>query len=144
MVDIVVMHGEVFGKEYFYFIRAVSAGTQAEPVESVESNIVRVAPVDTFPPSAPAAITVAAAPGTISIFFAINPEKDIAGYKIYRSTDPDLDLKAWTLLTPELSKANTFLDQKVEAGIKYYYYITATDTAGNVSEPSEIVSETAP
>lgn len=133
-----------FGKEYFYFVRAVSVGLQSEPVESSESNILRIKPVDTFAPSAPAAITVAAAPGTISIFFAVNPEKDIAGYKIYRSTDPDLDKVKWQLLTPELLKTNTFQDKRVESGKKYYYYITATDAFGNVSPPSEAVSETVP
>lgn len=132
-----------FGNDYYYFVRAVSAGLEAEPVESVESNILKFRPIDIFPPSAPAAITVAAAPGTISIFFAANPEKDIAGYRIYRSMDPDMDKPAWQLLTPELLKTNTFQDTKVESGKKYFYYLTATDTFGNVSEISEVVSETA-
>jgi hypothetical protein len=133
-----------FGKEYFYFVRAVSAGLQAEPVESTESNIVKFRAVDTFPPSAPVAITLAAAPGVISIFFPINPEKDIAGYKIYRSTERDTPLERWTLLTPELLKTTTYQDTRVESGKTYHYYITATDTFGNVSKPSEIVSETVP
>jgi hypothetical protein len=133
-----------FGKNYFYFVRAVSVGSAGVPVESQESNIVNVRPIDIFPPSAPTAITLAAAPNNISIFFAINPEKDIAGYKIYRSTDPDLDKKQWTLLTPQLLTTNTFQDTKVESGKTYYYHITATDKAGNVSAPSDVVNETAP
>lgn len=133
-----------FGKEYSYFIRVVSLGSNSEPIESQESNIIEITPKDTFAPSAPAAITVAAAPGTISIFFAVNPEKDIAGYKIYRSTEADLDKNKWELLTPELIKANTYQDKAIETGKTYYYYITATDTSGNVSELSEVVSETAP
>jgi fibronectin type 3 domain-containing protein len=133
-----------FGLDYYYFVRSVSVGTQAEPIESAESNILKFKAVDTFVPSAPAAITVAAAPGTISIFFAVNPEKDVVGYKIYRSTDPNLPRGEWTALTSELSKTNTFQDTKVESGKTYYYYLTATDKFGNVSEPSEVVSETAP
>lgn len=133
-----------FGKEYFYFVRAVSSGVQAEPVESTESNVLRFKPIDNFAPSAPSAITVAASPTTISIFFAVNPEKDIAGYKIYRSTDETLDKATWQLLTPELLKTNTFQDTRVESGKKYFYYITATDTTGNVSEISDVVSETVP
>lgn len=131
-----------FGKEYFYFVRTVSLGTGARPTESAESNIVNVKPVDSFAPSPPAAITLAATPTTISIFFAINPEKDIAGYKIYRTTDENLDKSEWTLLTPELLTTNTFQDSRVESGMTYFYYLTATDKAGNVSTPSEIVSET--
>lgn len=133
-----------FGKEYFYFVRAVSVGVQAEPVESAESNVLRFRAQDTFAPSAPAAITVAAAPGTISIFFAVNPEKDVIGYKIYRSTDSGLPKAEWTVLTPELLRTNTFQDQRVESGKTYYYYLTAADRAGNISDPSDIVSETVP
>jgi hypothetical protein len=133
-----------FNKDYWYFVRAVSAGVGSEPVESAESNVVEFKAKDTFAPSAPAAITIAAAPGTISIFWAINPEKDVVGYRIYRSTDKDLAHEQWTQLTTDLLKPNTYQDTKVESGKTYYYYLTATDTAGNVSPPSEIVNETAP
>lgn len=133
-----------FGKEYYYFVRAVSVGTQAEPVESGESNILKFKAVDTFAPTPPSAITLAASPTTISIFFAVNPEKDVVGYRIYRSTDKDLDKAKWELLTSELLKTNTFQDTKVESGKIYYYYLTAADKFGNVSETSEIVSETVP
>ena len=70
--------------------------------------------------------------------------KDFEGYKIYRSTDPNLPKAEWTLLTPELLKTNTFQDTKVESGKTYYYYLTATDKYGNVSEPSSTASETVP
>ncbi len=133
-----------FGKVYFYFTRTVSLGSHAEPVESLESNIVKVSPKDVFPPSPPSAITIAAAPNNLSIFFATNPEKDIVGYRIYRSTDRDLPLSEWQNLTPELLATTTFQDTKVESGKTYFYYLTAVDIAGNISAPSEIVSETAP
>jgi fibronectin type 3 domain-containing protein len=133
-----------FDKDYHYFVRAVSVGTQSEPVESSESNILRFKASDTFPPSAPSAITLASAPGTISIFFAVNPEKDVIGYKIYRSTDPNLPKSEWLRLTPELLQTNTFEDSRVEPGKTYYYYLTATDQRGNISEESQIVSETVP
>ena len=38
----------------------------------------------------------------------------------------------------------TFQDENVESGKKYYYYLTAVDQTGNVSPPSEVVSETVP
>ncbi len=131
-----------FGKNYYYFVRAVSVGSGGSPVESQESNIVKVSPVDTFAPSPPAAITLATSLNSISIFFAVNPEKDIAGYKIYRSVDETFDRSKWELLTPELLTTNTFQDTRVESGKTYFYYLTATDKTGNVSQPSEIVSET--
>ena len=133
-----------FEKEYFYFVRAVSVGTGGVPIESSESNIVTVKPVDTFAPGAPASITLAATPTTISIFFPTNPEKDVSGYLIYRSEDASLDKVKWKLLTPKLLDTNTFQDTDVESGKTYFYYLTATDKFGNVSEPSEVVSETIP
>jgi fibronectin type 3 domain-containing protein len=87
---------------------------------------------------------VAAAPGAISIFFAVNVETDVVGYRIYRSTDRALPLPQWTQLTTDLLKTNTFQDTRVESGKVYYYFLTARDKFGNVSSPSEIVSETVP
>jgi len=133
-----------FEKEYYYFVRAVSVGIQAEPIESAESNVVKFKAIDTFAPAAPSAITVAAAPTTISLFWAVNLEKDVVGYKIYRSEDKELPKDKWTLLTSELLKPTTFQDTKVESGKTYFYYLTATDKFNNVSEPSEVVSETVP
>jgi hypothetical protein len=131
-----------FDKRYYYFVRAVSVGVGAEPIESKESNILEVKPVDTFAPSPPSAITLASGPDVISIFFAVNPEKDIAGYKIYRTSERTLELSNWDLITPELLTTNTFQDTAVTKANTYYYYITASDIRGNTSMPSDIVSET--
>lgn len=131
-----------FEKEYFYFVRSVSVGTGGVPIESGETNIVAIKPKDTFAPSAPASITLAATPTSISIFFPTNPEDDVTGYKIYRSEDASLDKATWKLLTPNLLDTNTFQDNEVASGKTYHYYLTATDKFGNVSEPSESVSET--
>lgn len=134
----------LFKTEYEYFVRTVSVGTEGEPVESLDSDKILVFPKDIFPPSPPEAITIAAAPNNLSIFFATNPEKDIAGYTLYRTLDPNKPLADWVNLTPDLLKTNTYQDKSVESGKKYYYYLTATDTAGNISKPSAIFSETAP
>lgn len=133
-----------FGQKYTYVVRTVSLGTEGKPVESLNSNSVDAAPVDIYPPSAPGQISPAASPGRISLFWPANPELDVAGYTIYRSTDPNLPRKKWTKLTPTLYARTTFADENVEAGKTYYYYITAIDTAGNESPPSEVVSETVP
>lgn len=133
-----------FGETYRYVVRAVSLGTEGGQVESLNSNSIAVSPVDTYAPSAPASITVAAAPGRLSIFFPANPEADVAGYNIYRATDPDLPKNRWNKLNPGLLTRTTFQDERVEAGTRYYYYLTAVDQAGNVSAPSEVVSEVVP
>jgi hypothetical protein len=133
-----------FEKEYFYFVRSVSTGTGDQPTESTESNIVEVKPVDKFPPSAPASITIAASPDTISIFFPPNPEKDVVGYKIYRSEDGSLPKVEWKLLNPKPQDANTFQDTTVEKGKTFFYYVTAVDSFNNESQPSEVVSDKLP
>jgi hypothetical protein len=133
-----------FGEEYVYVVRAVSLGTGGEPVESLNSNALSVAPVDTFPPSPPGAMTAAAAAGRISLFFPANPERDVAGYNIFRSTDESLPKQRWTKLNREPLTRNTYQDESVQSGVKYFYYVTAVDNAGNESRPSDTESETAP
>ena len=133
-----------FGENYRYVVRSVSLGTEGAQVESLNSNALSISPRDIFPPSAPSRISIAAAPGRSSIFFPANPESDVAGYDIYRSTDPDLPKERWTKLTPSPLTKTTFIDENVESGKRYYYYIRAIDQSGNISPPSEVVSETVP
>jgi len=136
-----------FGNDYRYVVRAVSLGTGGAQVESLNSNSVSVSPRDVFAPAAPERPSLAApepSSARLAIFFAANKETDIAGYNIYRSTDPDLPKQNWTRLNQTLLTRTTFQDDKVEAGKTYYYYVTAVDKAGNVSPPSEVGSEKAP
>jgi hypothetical protein len=133
-----------FGNTYRYIVRAVSLGTEGAQVESLNSNSLSVSPRDIFKPSAPAKASIASSLGRISIFFLTNPEPDIAGYNIYRTTDPNLPKESWTKLNSALLTRTTYQDEKVESGRRYYYYLTAVDQTGNVSDPSEVVSETVP
>jgi predicted phage tail protein len=136
-----------FGNNYRYIVRAVSLGTGGAQVESLNSNAVAVAPRDIFAPAQPERPSIAAPEpnsARLAIFFAANKETDIAGYNIYRSTDPDLPKQNWTKLNQSLLTRTTYQDDKVESGKTYYYYITAVDKAGNVSQPSEVGSEKAP
>lgn len=133
-----------FGANYTYIVRSVSLGTEGAQVESLNSNTLSVSARDVFSPSPPASISVVAAPGRISIFFPANPEQDVVGYNIFRSTDADLPKERWTKLNASLMPRTTFQDEKVEAGKRYHYYLTAVDHAGNISKPSDVVSETVP
>jgi uncharacterized protein len=133
-----------FGENYRYVVRSVSLGTEGARVESLNSNVLSVSPRDIYPPSAPTSVTIAAAPGRLSIFFPANPEPDVVGYNVYRSTDPDIPKDRWIKLTRKLLTRTTFQDENVESGKRYYYYLTAVDQAGNVSRPSEVITETVP
>ncbi len=132
-----------FGEKYNYFVRSVSLGTEAKPVESFDSNSIAAEPKDIYPPAPPSLAQPTSIPGRIALFWAANSEPDIAGYLLYRSTDPNA-AKPWTLLTPEVYTKTTFQDANVETGKTYYYYVIAVDTAGNKSNLSNVVSETVP
>ena len=135
-----------FGEEYVYVVRAVSLGTGGEPVESLNSNAVAATPKDIFAPTAPTGVTAAASPSPlrISVFFAASPDRDVAGYNVYRSEDGSLPKDRWTKLNRTLLDRTTFQDDAVQSGKKYFYYVTAVDAAGNTSPPSDVASETAP
>jgi hypothetical protein len=133
-----------FGEEYNYVVRSVSLGTGGNQVESLNSNAISVAAIDTFAPSPPDRVSIGPTPGRLSIFFTASPEKDVAGYYVYRSTDPELPKAQWTLLTQNLLTRTTFQDDAIESGKRYYYYVIAVDAAGNQSNPSTVESETAP
>jgi predicted phage tail protein len=136
-----------FGNDYRYVVRAVSLGTGGGQVESLNSNAISISPRDIFPPATPERPSVAApepSSARLAIFFAANKESDIAGYNLYRSTDPDLPKQNWTKLNQTLLTRTTYQDDRVESGKTYYYYVTAVDKTGNVSPPSEVGSEKAP
>jgi predicted phage tail protein len=133
-----------FDETYTYIVRAVSLGTLARQVESLNSPGIEAKPQDKYSPAAPAGLSIGLAPGRLSLFFAANSEADLAGYLIYRSTDPNLPKEQWTLLTPSILTRTTFTDENVDPGKTYYYYVIAVDTTGNKSQPSVVISETAP
>jgi fibronectin type 3 domain-containing protein len=133
-----------FGEKYFYVVRSVSLGTEGKPVESLNSNRIELSPVDTYPPAAPLNVSIGPAPGKLSIFWVANSESDLAGYYLFRSTDPNLPKKKWTKLTLALYTKTTFTDENVETGKTYYYYVVAVDNAGNESVPSEVASDIVP
>ena len=135
-----------FGEEYVYVVRAVSLGTGGTPVESLNSNAVLVMPLDIFPPSAPATPTAAASltPLRVSVFFAANTERDVVGYNVFRSEDPNLPKERWAKLNRSPLERNTYQDDNVLRGTKYFYYVIAVDQAGNVSSPSEVTSDSVP
>lgn len=135
-----------FGEEYSYVVRAVSLGTGGQPVESLNSNAVTLTPLDTFSPAPPTGLTAAATspPPRVSLFFAANPERDVVGYYVYRSTDGDLPREDWTRLNQRPTEKTTFQDEDVRPGTRYFYYVRALDDAGNLSGPSEVATDQVP
>ncbi|RPJ64108.1 MAG: fibronectin type III domain-containing protein [Acidobacteria bacterium] len=127
-----------FGKERCYVVRSVSVFGQLT-LESEASPAVCLTPADTFAPGAPRGLAAVASEGSISLIWEANGESDLAGYLVLRAEGGG-ELRA---VTPEPIKETTYRDAQVKAGIKYTYAIVAVDAAGNRSEPSARVEETA-
>lgn len=130
-----------FGKTYVYTVRA-AVPVEGNPLESDSSDPLIVTPKDVFPPSVPqgivAAITSATAAGPLEVdlSWSINPETDLAGYRVYRSETQD---DKGQLVTPELLLSPAYRDTSVRPNGRYWYRVTAVDRAGNESAPSPAV-----
>jgi hypothetical protein len=127
-----------FGKTYAYIVRtAITRG--GVPLESADSTPVIVTPRDIFPPAVPQAISAAVLPGetdnalVVDLSWSINVEPDFAGYRVYRSEQPDT---RGQLLTQEMLLTPAYRDTSVQSGHRYWYVVTAVDRAGNESAPS--------
>lgn len=94
---------------------------------------------DTFPPAAPTGVTAVASEGAISLIWTPSPSADLAGYRVLRAEAPGATPAA---ISSELLSQTTYSDA-VRAGVRYTYAVQAVDSAGNVSEPSAPVEETA-
>lgn len=64
-------------------------------------------------------------------------EDNIAGYRIYRSSDLS---QPFQLITEELLQAESgyFLDTTIVGGFSYFYYVTVVDIAGNESAEGSV------
>jgi fibronectin type 3 domain-containing protein len=133
-----------FDEHYVYFVRSVSLGTEGNPVESLASNSLKLSQPDKYPPAQPDLLQPNPGPGRIGLFWTPNSEPDLAEYRLYRSTDPNLPKDKWTPITPAGFTKTTFTDTNVETGKTYYYFLRAFDNAGNQSPDSQVVSETVP
>jgi hypothetical protein len=130
-----------FGKAYYYFIRAHYSNKKRQQ-ESAPSNVVLIYPQDTFAPKAPEELNVVSAREGMVLIWAPNSEEDVVGYNIYRSTTEGSDYQK---INPELIRETTFTDRDIKQGQRYYYVITAVDSAPvpNESEKSNETSEVA-
>ena len=129
-----------FGKIYVYQVRSLVIA-DGKPVESDDSTPAIVTPSDTFPPAAPQNLVVSEIPGengavSVDLSWSINPENDLAGYRIYRSEQQD---ERGHSLQTELLPSPSYRDVSVQPSHRYWYVVTAVDRAGNESAPSEPV-----
>ena len=148
-------HTAAMGENYRYTaqrVRSVLLDGHRLELRSFASAPVTVAMRNMFPPHAPAgleAVPGGAAGGdradrSIDLSWTPNTERDLAGYIVYRQ---EIDAKGVaagtaTRLNPTPVAGPAYRDQTAVAGRRYAYFITAINTAGIESAPSEAVQET--
>lgn len=120
------------GRSYFYRVTAIDAQNQ----ESPPSQAVMVTVADRTPPRTPSLLSLHLSGGQIQIRWQANTETDLAGYRLYRSTNWPVNQALGTLHGASLLTTPSYMDQVVLNGQTYYYIFTAVDQAGNESPPS--------
>jgi fibronectin type 3 domain-containing protein len=95
---------------------------------------------DTTPPAAPTGLTAMAGNAQVTLDWTDNPEPDLAGYNVYRSTTSGGPFA--TPLNNPLLTASNYTDNSAANGTTYYYVATAADASANESVDSAQVSAT--
>lgn len=120
------------GTTYSYYVVALNdAGIRSN------SSRASVLVPDVTPPVAPQGLTIAVDTGKITLRWAGIPQKDIRGFRIYRS----IDNREFTQLVAEPIQEQVFVDkQPARAGNRFFYRVTAVDRSFNESLPSAIAA----
>ena len=111
---------------YLYRVTAVDYyGFESLPSEEIAATV-----GDVTPPATPLNLTAAASGADVTLNWLSNTEPDLAGYNVFRSS-----AQGWMKLNPSLILNLTFTDTSLPNGT-YSYRVTAVDTVGNESLPS--------
>jgi outer membrane biosynthesis protein TonB len=129
-------------------VRSVSLSGHALELRGPASSPVTLLMRNTFPPRAPSGLEAVpggatAADRSIDLSWTPNTDPDLAGYIVYRQEIDTNGVAAATAtrLNPTPVVGPAYRDQTAVAGRRYAYRVTAIDTAGNESAPSDPVQE---
>ncbi|UCD91772.1 MAG: fibronectin type III domain-containing protein, partial [Methanobacteriota archaeon] len=134
------------GDDYsYYFTSSDDQGASATP--TTEMFAPYVSDLDTTPPSAPINLVVSSSDeeGELELSWDSNPEPDLDGYNIYRSTTSYEDPSGGTgyEFVETVSESRTsYTDTGLDDGRTYYYVTTAVDSSENESPFSNEASGT--
>lgn len=92
--------------------------------------------IDRTAPSKPTGLKASGADGYINLAWTVGAEADLGGYYVYRSTAENGE---YTAIMSNRAVYN-YPDQTVERDKVYYYKIRVSDSCGNMSDYSDIVS----
>lgn len=91
---------------------------------------------DTTPPGMPAQLTASVSTTGVQLAWAANPEADLAGYRVYRSTGG----AAFVELTSAVQTATGLTDVTAAGQTGLAYHVVAIDRVGNVSAPASVTT----
>ncbi len=93
--------------------------------------------LDIFPPAKPTGLQVAADTGRFILTWNPNTEKDLAGYRVYRTVGNNRD-NNYVLLNAKPMNTNQFIDSLPKNAKNFFFYkVAAMDSAYNMSEYSD-------
>ncbi len=127
------------GTKYFYTIQSKMV-LDNELVSGTTSKQVSAVPADLTPPAVPTGVTVVRTEVGTKIFWDKNPASDIGGYRIYRRPASSDSFELLGQVEPVYT---LFIDKKAEAGVNYYYAVTAIDQAKPPNESKKSKEATA-
>ena len=113
--------------------------THGPAIESLPSNPVSIQVRNIFPPASPQNLVCVSARDGLQIFWEAVKDQDLDFYRIYRRAEKDFE---YQVRVPRITDTY-FKDTEVTAGTIYFYQVTAFDTAGNESDPSNTAKEKA-
>ena len=120
-----------FDRTYYYKVSVVG---RSEPyAETSASSALEVVTRDTFPPGPPANLNAIVESGVVFLLWSAPPQKDVAGYRVYRSSQGGQG----QLLETELVRELSYRDTKAAPAHTYAYSVRAVDTHGNEGPPAE-------
>jgi len=126
-----------WGARRCYSVRTVeSIGSLALEGDASPPQCVTLA--DTFPPRAPRNLQTVPAEGAVNLIWDPNQEKDLSGYIVLRGASAE----SLAPVTSAPIPAPTYRDA-IASGTRVFYAVEAVDSAGNVSQKSAVVEETA-
>ncbi len=76
-------------------------------------------------------------PDKIKVMWAASPSPDVAGYRVHRSNSP---AGPFARVTPDIILHTVFTDAGLAASTRFYYVVSAVDSAGNESPFSGVGS----
>jgi hypothetical protein len=113
-----------YGARYVYRVRVVLA--EGLPRRESESSApFEVVAEDRLPPASPRGLVCVQEGPLIRLFWNPSPERDLRGYRVYRSVDGG----PWARVGPDPVEQATWVDREVTIRQRLSYHITAVDRA---------------